>query len=250
MKDYTGTRVYQHTGNLEVGNHSKAAIVVLDNNIQVTQYPELSSPNMVAISVDTERRKLNLVSIYFEPHPNPLPAPPDTETSRREIRTENNSGRGRKRQKRLTIEKWLLVLGPSLKIKKKRAAKQPLNPEQSVSDQGRNQPQRHSEQGLVQPLVARFSISPPKQGGKEPPIKTSEKSIDKKDYRIAEKYRRRARNPHESHVLQVSPSLWQALTQAGKPHIDLQRVLVDDQSLFMQCIHCLGYGHGRKCTVR
>ncbi|CAF4891081.1 unnamed protein product [Pieris macdunnoughi] len=69
MKDYTGTRVYQHTG---VGNHTKAAIVVPDNKIHVTQYPELSSPNMVAISVDTERRKLNLVSVYFEPHPNPL----------------------------------------------------------------------------------------------------------------------------------------------------------------------------------
>lgn len=75
--------------------------------------------------------------------------------------------------------------------------------------------------------------------------------IEEKDYRIAEKYRRRARNPHESHVvLQVSPSLWQALTQAGKLHIDLQRVMVDDQSPLIQCMRCLGYGHGRKhCQV-
>ncbi|CAK1553160.1 unnamed protein product [Leptosia nina] len=62
-----------------------------------------------------------------------------------------------------------------------------------------------------------------------------------------EKYRRRARNPHEEHViLQVSPKLWSALTAAGKIHIDLQKVHVEDQSPLVQCTRCLGFGHGRK----
>ncbi|CAF4921505.1 unnamed protein product [Pieris macdunnoughi] len=69
MKNYSGTRVYQHTGS---GNHIKAAIVVLDNNIHIIQHPEISSPNMIAISVDTQKGKLSLVSIYFEPYPIPL----------------------------------------------------------------------------------------------------------------------------------------------------------------------------------
>ncbi|XP_045489901.1 uncharacterized protein LOC123690537 [Pieris rapae] len=74
--------------------------------------------------------------------------------------------------------------------------------------------------------------------------------IREEDWRMTEKYRRRARNPHEGHViLQVSPKLWQALTSAGKVHVDLQRVWVGDQSPLVQCMKCLGYGHGRKhCT--
>lgn len=61
------------------------------------------------------------------------------------------------------------------------------------------------------------------------------------------RYRRRARNPLESHVvLQVSPRLWQRLTEAGRVYIDVQRVRVEDQSPLVQCSICLAYGHGTK----
>ncbi|XP_049883068.1 uncharacterized protein LOC126378731 [Pectinophora gossypiella] len=66
-------------------------------------------------------------------------------------------------------------------------------------------------------------------------------------YRAEVKYRRRARNQYVNHVvLQVSPQVWQKLVQAGRAHIDLQRVVVTDQSPLVQCSRCLGYGHGRK----
>lgn len=61
------------------------------------------------------------------------------------------------------------------------------------------------------------------------------------------KYRRRARNPLENHViLQVSPKMWERLTAAGRLYIDLQHVRVTDQSPLVQCSRCLSYGHGRK----
>ncbi|CAF4959575.1 unnamed protein product [Pieris macdunnoughi] len=70
---------------------------------------------------------------------------------------------------------------------------------------------------------------------------------DEKDWHIAEKYRRKCRNPHENHVvLQVSPNMWRALTTAGKIHVDIQRVWVEDQSPLVQCTICLGFGHSRK----
>ncbi|CAK1553836.1 unnamed protein product [Leptosia nina] len=72
-------------------------------------------------------------------------------------------------------------------------------------------------------------------------------SIAEEDFRVKEKYRRRARNSHEEHVvLQVSPKLWSALTTAGKIHVDLQKVYVEDQSPLVQCTRCLGFGHGRR----
>lgn len=71
--------------------------------------------------------------------------------------------------------------------------------------------------------------------------------IKNEDFRATVKYRRRARNPQENHVvLQVSPQIWQRLTAERKIHIDLQRVSVLDQSPLVQCTKCLGYGHGRK----
>lgn len=74
--------------------------------------------------------------------------------------------------------------------------------------------------------------------------------IPEAQYRASVRYRRRARNQLESHiVIQVSPSVWQALVEAGKIHIDLQRVVVQDQSPLIQCSRCLGFGHGKKlCT--
>ncbi|CAH2208350.1 jg5084, partial [Pararge aegeria aegeria] len=71
--------------------------------------------------------------------------------------------------------------------------------------------------------------------------------IPEGDYRACVKFRRKARNQHENHViLQVSPPVWQRLVSVGKAHIDLQRVVVKDQSPLVRCSRCLGYGHGRK----
>ncbi|CAH2228375.1 jg2572 [Pararge aegeria aegeria] len=72
-------------------------------------------------------------------------------------------------------------------------------------------------------------------------------AISDGDYRASVRFRRKARNPLESHVvLQVSPPVWQSLTSAAKVHVDLQRVTVEDQSPLVTCSRCLGYGHGRK----
>ncbi|CAH2227951.1 jg24594 [Pararge aegeria aegeria] len=73
------------------------------------------------------------------------------------------------------------------------------------------------------------------------------KDIADNEYRAVIKYRRTARNSHETHiVMQVSPKLWQRLTTMGRIHIDLQRCLVADQSPLVQCTRCLGFGHGKK----
>ncbi|CAH2247039.1 jg23895 [Pararge aegeria aegeria] len=68
------------------------------------------------------------------------------------------------------------------------------------------------------------------------------KDIQDEDYRAIVKYRRKARNPHECHVImQVSPKVWRALTVAERVHIDLQRCQVFDQSPLVQCTRCLGF---------
>lgn len=64
------------------------------------------------------------------------------------------------------------------------------------------------------------------------------------------RYRRRARNPQESHViLQVSPKLWQRITEAGRVYVDLQSVRAQDQTPLVQCSRCLAYGHGKRLCV-
>ncbi|XP_073967118.1 uncharacterized protein [Choristoneura fumiferana] len=71
--------------------------------------------------------------------------------------------------------------------------------------------------------------------------------LNEGDIRVAIKYRRIARNPHNCHiVLTVSPSVWRRALDNGKLRVDLQRVVVEDQSPLVQCTRCLGYGHGKK----
>lgn len=71
--------------------------------------------------------------------------------------------------------------------------------------------------------------------------------VEEQHLNLAVKYRKKARNPHTNHiVLQVSPIVWQRLTAAGRVHIDLQRLRVEDQSPLIQCSLCLGYGHTRR----
>ncbi|CAB3258764.1 unnamed protein product [Arctia plantaginis] len=64
------------------------------------------------------------------------------------------------------------------------------------------------------------------------------------------KFKKRTRNPKAAHIiLQVRPSVWRRMTEAGALYLDLQRVTVEDQSPLIQCTKCLAFGHGRKfCT--
>ena len=74
--------------------------------------------------------------------------------------------------------------------------------------------------------------------------------LQENDLDIRVKYRRRARNTLERHVvLEVSPALWANMTQVGYVHIDLQRRPVYDQSPLVQCMRCLGYGHTQRFCV-
>lgn len=71
--------------------------------------------------------------------------------------------------------------------------------------------------------------------------------ISEGDYRVAVRYRKKARNPLQGHVvLRVSPKVWSRLLDAGEVHIDLQRRPVRDQTPLVQCTKCLGFGHGRR----
>lgn len=63
VKGYPGTRVYQRTG----GGTVKAAIMVFDSRVKVTEYPELTSSNVVVIGAQSGTWKIVLVSFYFEP---------------------------------------------------------------------------------------------------------------------------------------------------------------------------------------
>ncbi|CAK1546359.1 unnamed protein product [Leptosia nina] len=74
------------------------------------------------------------------------------------------------------------------------------------------------------------------------------KGMKKEDgERIRVRYRRKTRNPHTNHVvLLVPPKMWQNITETGRVHIDLQRVVAMDQTPLIQCSRCLGYGHGRR----
>lgn len=65
------------------------------------------------------------------------------------------------------------------------------------------------------------------------------------------RYRRRARNPHETHmIMEVSPRLWKKITEEGYLYVGMQRVKVLDRSPLIQCMQCLGYGHTRKtCSL-
>lgn len=71
--------------------------------------------------------------------------------------------------------------------------------------------------------------------------------LKEQEIRTEVRYRKKLRNPHSSHVVvRVSPKVWQRLTAAHQVHVDLQRVLVADQTPLVQCSRCLGYGQGRK----
>lgn len=76
------------------------------------------------------------------------------------------------------------------------------------------------------------------------------RNLSEQETEMTVRFRKRTRNLHLNHVVvEVSPRMWQRLTEAGRLHIDLQRVVVTDQSPLVQCSRCLAFGHGRKlCT--
>lgn len=72
-------------------------------------------------------------------------------------------------------------------------------------------------------------------------------NLKEEESRVTIKYKRKARNPHTSHVVVVvSPVVWRRAMDVGYAHIDLQRVRVEDQTPLVQCTRCLGYGHSKR----
>ncbi|CAF4940560.1 unnamed protein product [Pieris macdunnoughi] len=65
-RGYTGIRVVQ-CNNLLEGEVNKAAVVVFDNNIRITQFPALTTTNVVTARLSTECWDVIVVSYYFEP---------------------------------------------------------------------------------------------------------------------------------------------------------------------------------------
>lgn len=73
------------------------------------------------------------------------------------------------------------------------------------------------------------------------------RGLDDEQDRIQIKYRRKARNPHTSHiVVSTSPRIWRRALELGALHVDLQRIRIADQSPLVQCTRCLGYGHSKR----
>lgn len=73
------------------------------------------------------------------------------------------------------------------------------------------------------------------------------RDLDKEEDRVEIKYRRKARNPHQNHVvITTSPKIWQRATGAGMLRIDLQQIRVADHSPLVQCSRCLGFGHSKR----
>ncbi|XP_045769808.1 uncharacterized protein LOC123870511 [Maniola jurtina] len=68
--------------------------------------------------------------------------------------------------------------------------------------------------------------------------------IPAKDVAVRVRYRKKARNPLECHVvLELSPEVHKRFIDHGKIYIDLQRRPIEDQSPLVQCAKCLGFGH-------
>ncbi|XP_062529492.1 uncharacterized protein LOC119629800 [Bombyx mori] len=65
MKGHAGMRIFQGTGEAE--GVVKSAIVVFDNELNVTQYPELTTNNIVVVGINTSAWKITAISFYFEP---------------------------------------------------------------------------------------------------------------------------------------------------------------------------------------
>lgn len=64
MKNYRGARIYQSS---KIGEGTvKAAIVVFDQELDVPQYPELTTNNIVVVGIRTRAWEIAVVSFYLE----------------------------------------------------------------------------------------------------------------------------------------------------------------------------------------
>lgn len=71
--------------------------------------------------------------------------------------------------------------------------------------------------------------------------------LSKDEDRVEIVYRKKARNPHNSHVIiKLSPALWNRMLRAETVRVDIKRIQVADQSPLVQCSTCLGYGHSKR----
>ncbi|CAF4901376.1 unnamed protein product [Pieris macdunnoughi] len=70
VEGYKGARIFQCLRN--EGETTKAAVVVFDSGIDITQFPELTTPNVVVVGLRTRDLEIVLVSYYFEPVPHNL----------------------------------------------------------------------------------------------------------------------------------------------------------------------------------
>ena len=65
LRSQQGVRVFQST---DVGEGTvKAAIAVFDKDVNVVQYPKLTTNNIAVVGIQTRAWEITLVSIYFEP---------------------------------------------------------------------------------------------------------------------------------------------------------------------------------------
>lgn len=65
VRNHRGTRVYQKA--IQGTEVVKAAIIVFDSTIDVVQYPELTTTNIVVVKLRTRAWEILVVSFYFEP---------------------------------------------------------------------------------------------------------------------------------------------------------------------------------------
>ncbi|CAK1595525.1 unnamed protein product [Parnassius mnemosyne] len=65
MKNYRGARIYQCTQ--RVSGVVKTAIAVFNNNINVTQYPALTTNNFTVIKIGMGAWEMGVISLYLEP---------------------------------------------------------------------------------------------------------------------------------------------------------------------------------------
>nr|BAA07467.1 ORF2 [Bombyx mori] len=65
MKGFRGVRVFQSTA--QGDGTVKAAIAVFDHDLDVIQYPQLTTNNIVVVGIRTRAWEITLVSYYFEP---------------------------------------------------------------------------------------------------------------------------------------------------------------------------------------
>lgn len=65
MKSHRGVRIFQNTDDGE--GTVKAAIAVFDSNLNIKQYPKLTTNNIIVVGIQTSAWEITLTSIYFEP---------------------------------------------------------------------------------------------------------------------------------------------------------------------------------------